>query len=212
MRTIVVAVLLTLASIPVFATYTGLIAVPSTDVLPTGKLHLDIDSYLALNGDEGGSYIDYGLLYGLLPGVEVGVDVLSGLDQPVFANAKWQILSPQQSPVPLAIGLASAGNDVDPFFYGVGSYAFKGVRLTAGGYTGNDLGPDDSGIILGLDGCYGKWWLAADYFSGENAIGSWNVGVGYPIADNVGIIVGYDNYNLEGLPDYVNVQVDINLN
>lgn len=215
MRTLAVVVLLTLASIPVFATYSGLIAIPSTDVLATGKLHLDVDSYYTpLSGSEGGAFINSGLLYGPFPRMEAGIDVISGSDKPVLFNAKYQVVSPNETPAALALGLFNLGFDADPVYYGVASYAFTGVRLTGGYYTGDEevLGDDDSGVMLGLDGCSGKFWLAADYFGGDNALGSWNVGVGYPLADNVGIIVGYDNYNLDELGEAINIQIDVNLN
>ena len=106
--------------------------------------------------------------------------------------------------------------------YGLVSYTLPasafGVRVTAGGYSGQKTGlqvpgagdPETSGYLAGLDKTIGKWWLGADYQSGRNVVGAASVGVGYSIDDKTSVILGYDHYNV-GEPHSINFQVDMNL-
>lgn len=212
MRTIVAALFL-LASIPLFATPSTLVTIPSTDIQPKGVWHLGADSVVPTDGSP--AFVDVGLTYGVTERFEVGIDYISGTTSPVWGNAKFLLIPADQSPVAVAAGIYNTGTSNlvnQQIAYAVGSTSLAGIRLTFGGYTGNDdaLGGDDTGYLLGLDRTQGKWWLGADYASGENAIGSWNLGVGYALTDKVGFIVGYDNFNSDALPDAFNIQFDVN--
>lgn len=239
MRTIITAASLLLASIPLFATPTGLVAIPSTDIQPKGVWHLGVDLFVYNGGDSAPTpFVDANVTYGVLPRVEVGVDVINGTDSPVWGNAKVQLLTPSQSPVVVAAGIYNAGSSGalnQSVAYAVASTTFAksregdtpegktcfhviptaldGTRLTAGVFQGREeaLGDDNSGYMVGLDRCVGKYWLGADYMSGKSGLGSVNVGVGYAITDKVGVILGYDNYNAAGVPDSLNFQFDWNL-
>lgn len=239
MRTIITAASLLLASIPLFATPSTLVTIPSTDIQAKGTWHLGVDSFVYNGGDSAPTpLIDAGVTYGVLPRVEVGADLINGTDSPLWGNAKVQLLTPDQSPVVVAAGIYNAGSSDalnQSVTYAVASTTFAGsregdtpegktcfkgmpavldgTRLTAGVYKGREeaLGDDDSGLMVGLDRCVGKYWLGADYFSGNSGLGSWNVGVGYAITDKVGVILGYDNYNATGVPDSWNFQFDWNL-
>ncbi|HEX2949564.1 MAG TPA: hypothetical protein VHV83_08365 [Armatimonadota bacterium] len=211
MRTII-TVALFLVSIPLLATPSTLVTIPSTDIQPKGVWHFGADSM----GNSNGSFTDVGLTYGISSRVEAGVDLVTGQDNPLWFNGKVQLLPPDKSPVALAVGIYNTGTASltnQSIAYIVGSSTISGTRLTYGGYKGQSdaLGDDDNGIMLGIDRTMGKWWLGADYASGKNAIGSWNVGVGYSFTDKISVILGYDNFNTEGVPDAFNVQLDANL-
>ncbi len=218
MRTIVATFLLLVACLVALATPSTLVTIPSTDIQPTKIWHLGMDTIMPLTGSESVPFADFGLTYGLTPRLEAGIDLVSPADNPLWLNAKFLVLTPAQSPVPVAVGVYNFGtNDLEnqQVLYAVGSYAFAPARLTAGLWQANDsaavIGSEDSGIMLGLDKTLGAWWLGADYMSGKSGLGSINVGVGYALSDKVGFIIGYDNYNAGSLKDAVNFQLDVNL-
>jgi hypothetical protein len=216
MRTILTLCLL-LAAVPLLATPSTLVWIPSTDIQPRGVLHLGVDSYVFTAGDDSPApIVDFSLTYGITPKVEVGIDLFSNTGDPLFFNGKVQLLSPTEKlPLAVAAGIYNAGTagaTNQSLWYAVGSYTCNGTRLTAGGYTGRNeaLGDDHSGLLLGLDKQLNKTiWLGVDYQSGDNPVGALNFGVGYTLSENVSVIVGYDIYNVGG-PDSVNFQLDAN--
>lgn len=210
------SIVLCLTALSAWSTPSTLVYIPSTDIQPRGVWHLGMDSYAYTAGDDASAFVDLGLTYGLTNRVEVGIDVISGADSPVWLNGKVQLLTPAQSPVALAAGIYNhSDSDVtgQNMLYLVGSSTLRGTRFTYGYYTGNDdvLTPDDSGVLLGIDRTFGRWWLGADYQGGDNAVGAANIGVGYAISETVGLILGYDDYNADGAGSTVNFQLDINL-
>ena len=225
MRTIV-ATLLVLAGICAFATPTTLVYIPSTDIQGAKTWHLDQDSYIFTNGDGSPAvtpnFTDVGVLYGVNSAVEFGVDVISGAKNPVWLNAKWQVLSPDKSPVALAIGAYNWNFTDNPakqnMAYLEGSSLYAGTRFSYGYYTGDKTGltnalgaGDKSGVLIGIDRTINsKWWVAIDYQGGKNAVGALSPGVEYNFTDKIGVIVGYDYYNDHRIPGSVNVQLDAN--
>lgn len=224
MRTIMTIFLSLLATVSLYATSSGLVTIPSTDIQPKGSWHLGVDSIVFPDGAASpASLVDFGLTYGFNDNVEAGFDLLSGTDNPLYLNAKVLLLSPARSPVALAVGVFNAGT-VKPkdssIFYAVASTtlpeSMKGIRLTAGSYLAQkaNLGNENCGIMLGLDKTVGKYWLAVDYLSGSNALGSVNLGLGYTVSDNSSFIIGYNMFNdatFVGSNDAINFQYDLNL-
>ena len=237
MRTLCVTLLL-LASVPLLATPSGLTWIPDTDTQTAHVWHLDSDTYIysgGLNGSlSNAPYVDEGVLYGVTSRVEVGVDYAAEFanakgvrESPFFFNAKYQLLAPSASAkCPFTFSVCAC--NVSPtsaanaqMLYGVGSIAFHNgmTRFTAGGYEGRQsvIGADNGGCLLGAEQYLDKakkWWLSADFQSGENLYGAINGGLGYNITPNLEVIAGYDHYNdpsIVGANSSVNVQVDINL-
>ncbi|MHB9133187.1 MAG: hypothetical protein ACYDBB_19125 [Armatimonadota bacterium] len=228
MRTII-ATLLFLVSVPLFATPSTLIWIPSTDIQPQGVWHVGSDMYVYDNNGDTAPFIDAGLTYGVTPRIELGVDYAGSFanpgsgdtSNPAWFNGKVLLVAPtEQTPFALAAGVYNAGFDSDNnmgVIYGIGSYTYSGTRFSLGAYTGKKSvlapagsGLDDSGILAGIDRTVGKWWFGADYQSGKNALGAWNVGVGYAVDAKTSFIVGYDHYNV-GAPHSFTLQVDMNL-
>lgn len=214
----IVTVLLLLAGSQLLATPSTLLTIPSTDIQPKGVWHLGADSVIFGGGAEAApaSFVDVGLTYGMTSRLEVGIDLVSGQDNPLWGNAKYQLLAPESSPLALAVGVynaASSRTTNQQIAYVVGSTTVSDVRFTLGGYAGRKeaLAGDDTGILAGIDLTRGKWWYGADYAGGKNAIGSWNVGIGYALTEKIGVIVGYDNYHTPDASDGYNIQFDVNL-
>lgn len=215
MRTFM-ALFLLAASLAVLATPSTLVYIPSTDIQPTGVWHLGADSYVFTGEGAGSAFVDTGLTYGVIPRVEAGIDLTSNTANPLWLNAKVLLLSPDTSPVALAVGAYNFSTTTatrQNLLYGIASTTFSGIRLTGGYYTGSKgvMDPDQSGILLGVDRTVGKYWLGADFQGGKNPVGAWNVGVGYALTDKIGFIIGYDHYHLQAIKPSLNFQLDANL-
>jgi hypothetical protein len=229
MRTIMIAGLFLLASVPLLAAMSGLTWIPSTDTQASKTWHLNSYSYIYTNGGQSAPLVDDGVLYGLNSRIELGADVDSGfanasgeVTNPLLFNAKYQFITPSAK-VPVAV--AAGACNVSPqtaanaeMLYGVASYQFnKGLsRVTAGGYSVRKsvAGVDNTGYMVGAEDNIGKWWLTADFQSGENTYGAVNGGVGYNLTPKVLLFVGYDHYNnptVVGAKSSVNFQVGITL-
>jgi hypothetical protein len=96
--------------------------------------------------------------------------------------------------------------------YVLASYAAKVGRFALGYAVGSrrTLGTDQDQVWASYDRALSdKWWVGADYISGDSFMGSLNVGAAYTIADNVSMILGYDFYNAPGAKDTVTAQLDV---
>jgi hypothetical protein len=72
------------------------------------------------------------------------------------------------------------------------------------------LGTGEDQLWLSYDKALNdQWWVGADYVSGSSPMGSLNLGVGYTLADNVSMILGYDFYNAARATDTATVQLDL---
>lgn len=219
--------LLCLTALPVLATPSGLMWIPNTDIQPYQVWHIDSDALLYTNGGDTGAFADEGVEYGALPELELGVDTVNNFiniqgagRNPFWFNGKYQLITPSaMQRFALAVGVEYVGVQSSSNIrqlYVVGSYRFDGLRFTAGGYSASQsvVGHDNTGVLLGLDYSYGKWWYDTDYQSGHNLIGTYNVGVGYNFTDKLELLVGMTFFNaadLVGANSALNVQVDINI-
>lgn len=193
--------------------------------------------------DGSGSFpTDVGLTMGVLPfekiQMEVGVDLLESSDDPLFFNAK--IGSPEGalfsgSPA-LQLGLFNVGTKRNStnqnIFYGVIGKTIPLLgRISAGPYIGNSKvlrdsegNKENTGFMVAFDrgfiptkdksgAEYNKVVLAADYASGENAIGGGGVGLYYYFTKNISFLTGpvwFNNQTINGRWKWT-TQIDINI-
>lgn len=223
----VVLTMLTLVSGLAYATPSTQIWNPSTDIQAAGSWHLGIDDYFTVEDRTSGGYsfpTDLGLTYGLLPGLEIGVDAFLPQAAPASSlvlNAKYGI--PEKDSLPaIAIGGFGFGlqtNVTDQnVFYGVVAKTFPIGRLSAGYFLGNEkllLDPsgnkDNAGLILTWDKAItDKIWACVDYAGTKSALGATFVGLSYAFASNTSVIFGYGQYNNSAKPT-ITTQLDINL-
>ncbi len=191
----------------------------------------------------GGSFpTDLGLTVGVLPfekfQMEVGVDVVEASDNPVYFNLKMG--SPEGvlfkgSPA-LELGIFNVGTKKDVTDQNVVDLiigkSFQGVgRFSAGPYIGNDRllvdskgKKDNTGWMAafdrgfhpaqGADGTqFNRFVVAADYASGDNAIGGGSIGAYYFFTKDISLLLGHVWFNDEGVngkPKWT-IQLDINL-
>jgi len=207
-----------------FATPSTQIWNPSTDIQAKGVMHLGIDNYFTSVGPADGGYAfptDIGLTYGVLPGLEVGIDAFEPQTSPLVFNAKYGIAEGEAMPS-VAIGGfgfgTSAGVTDQNVLYGVIAKTFPLGRLTAGYFSGNPkvlLDPsgkaDQSGVILTWDkSLTDKIWACVDYAGSKSALGALFYGFSYAFSSNTSVIFGYGTYN-NGTKPTITTQLDINI-
>jgi len=210
-----------------------------SDIQPYRVLHVGIDNYFTIgkkasSGEQGSFPTDVGLTIGVLPfeklQMEVGVDALYPSDYPYYLNGK--IGTPENalfshSPA-LNVGILNVGlkhgvtdqNVLDAVAgvtlpYGLG-------RLHAGAYAGNrkvlvngDGKADAAGWMIGYDRVLipDKLSIAADYMSGDNALGGGGVGLSYSFDKNVSLLFGpvwFNDKAVNGATKWT-AQLDVNL-
>jgi hypothetical protein len=222
-----------------FATGSGIVWIPSTDVQPFKIVRFGIDNYFTVfkkgPGNGGLAFpTDIGLTVGVLPQsfpihIEAGFDLMEPQDSPWSLNAKAGVqedLFFTGSPA-IAAGVGSLGfkQGVTDFniFYTVASRVFPVVgRFTAGYYSGNEnilrdqTGiPNQYGIIVGWDRAFPELSenlvLAMDYQDGVHAFGAFSIGATWNFTKNVGVMFGYNFYNHGFFPDTFTTQLDINI-
>lgn len=210
----------------------------TTDVQPYGVWHIGIDNYYTISSKIGNVKApndlatDLGLTVGVLPyekiNLEVGIDYLEGQDYPLFFNAKFG--TPEGSIFPgapaLNLGIFNVGTKNDVTNYNI-VHAMVGKsipmvgRLHVGYYSGNeDLMVDkkgekeNDGFMIGYDRWIvkDKFMFAADYASGENALGGGGFGVYWFFAPNASLLTGpvwFENDAVNGDWKWT-TQLDIN--
>jgi hypothetical protein len=183
---------------------------------------------------------DIGLTLGLLPfekvRAEIGIDLLEPADAPLYFNAKIGL--PEGALFPsaptLQIGVFNVGTESgvtnQNVVYGVIGKSLRGIgRLSAGPYAGNrklladrNGRKESSGFMVAFDrgflpsggvaGAYNRVVFAADYASGENAVGGGGFGLYYFFTADISLLTGPVWFNAETIngPWKWTVQVDIN--
>lgn len=199
------------------ATPSSIIVIPSTDTVDKGTLHLDLDTLFTVGqGADNSSTLSIGATYGVTDDLEIGFDYLSDTADPLIANVKYQVYEDDRLSV--ALGgwlLGDAGTTGGNQVYGLVSHTGGAGRFAVGYASGSrsTFGRDQNQLWLSYDRDLGdRWWVGADYISGDSSLGGLNLGVGYSFADNGGLIVGYDIYNDNSLDNTLTVQVDVDLN
>jgi hypothetical protein len=196
-----------------------------SDVQAFNTWHLGIDNYFtvdkkAASGDQGAFPTDIGITVGILPfdkvQLEVGIDALYPSDNPYYFNAK--LGAPEGSifngAPALNIGIFNVGTkrgvtDYDIVDFVVGkTLPWSLGRLHAGYYIGNgdvlvsSSGErEEDGFMVAYD-CWllkDKVLLAADYASGDNAIGGGGVGIYYYFTKDISVLVGPVWFNDKGI-------------
>jgi len=185
---------------------------------------------------------DAGLTVGVLPfeklQMEVGIDLLEPSDDPVFFNAK--IGAPEGalfSGAPaLQVGIINAGTKKDVtdynIVYGVIGKSFPAVgRFSVGPYVGNSKvlvdangNKENKGWMAAFDhgfmpvkdaegNEFNRLVFAADYASGNNALGGGAAGLYYYFTKNISLLTGPVWFNEEAINGKWKwtIQLDINV-
>ena len=184
MKTLIITLFLMMATaLPVAATPSTLIWIPSTDIQAQDKTHFGIDYYFTpqpmKQGETTGAFTtpDYGLTAGY-KNFEFGIDFISGQNDPVYFNAKVKVLGKKATDLNLVAGIYNWGTTSATnaeVKYVLGSAATKdGTRFILGYGFGRQeaLGNDNNMIMAGIDKQLSeKWWVAVDYQGGKKRSG-----------------------------------------
>jgi hypothetical protein len=202
--------------LPVLATPSTIIYIPSTDVQAPKTMHLGLDTYFTFDGKGVGNTVDTGLTWGFKK-FEVGVDHVGGTDDPFMGNIKFQALTESSKMPAISLGAYNLGGKKNGLagnlWYVLGSKTFQFGRLHLGYQHGEKsrVGVDENMLLAAWDKQLNKkWWGAADYASGDSAFGALSFGAGYTFSENTSVVFGYDIYNNGAFEDTITVQVDIN--
>jgi hypothetical protein len=182
-----VLLLLMLASLPCMATYSGLVVIPTADVLADGEYCIEPQIDDTFGGD-GEQVRILNTQFGLASRLEAGVDydLSEDVDTRVFLNAKYLLLPGTQKSPAVAVGVCGIGEDVRSSSYVVGT---------------QEIAPS-SRVHLGVMRIEGKnrWFVGADYAVSEKltlmadyTYGDENcssVGFDYAVSDKVSIFGG----------------------
>lgn len=223
MKTVIVTGLLMMSFlVPVSATPSSLIWIPSTDIQTQDKTHFGIDSYFTPQplkaGETTGAFTtpDYGLTWGY-KNFEFGIDYIASQNDPVYFNAKVKLLGKKATDLNLVAGIYNVGTTSatnSEVKYVMGSVATKdGTRFTLGYGFGRQevLGDDHNMIMAGIDKQLNdKWWVGVDYQGGKSSLGALSVGAAYNFTPNVSLLVGYSFYNNQDYKNTITTQIDIN--
>jgi len=194
------------------------------DVQPYKVWHLGIDNYFTMTSKGADKAIndlstDVGLTVGVLPyeklNLEVGLDYLEGTNYPLYFNFKFG--TPEGALFPgspgLALGMWNIGTKSDVTNYNIihgmiGKTIPQIGRVHIGAYSGNkDLlksstGEEEAtGFMIGWDRWLvkDKFMLAADYASGDNAVGGGGFGLYWFFAPNASMLMGPVFFNDDGV-------------
>lgn len=224
MKKILALVLLLVSTlvVPVSATPSGIVWIPSTDIQASDKTHFGIDNYFTAAplkaGESTGAFTTptIGLTWGA-KSFEFGFDYVASQNDPLYFNAKAKLFGKKPTNLNMVAGiyaLGTTGLTNQEVKYLLGSISTKdGTRFSLGYGLGREeaLGPDYKMVLASIDKQLNdKWWIGVDYQGGKSALGALNFGVAYSFAPNASILLGYDIYNNDSYKDTFTVQLDIN--
>lgn len=236
---LILAGLVTFGAKSAEATPSTQIWIPSTDTQAFGTVHLGVDNYTTIfkkAEDGGGDFpTTMGLTFGVGEteslGLEIGFDLKEPSDDPIFLNAKIQLIEDSLfSFFPaIAIGGYDFGTNSEETDFNITyilmAKTFSALgRLSIGYYYGNESllldaegEKDNSGVLASFDRTLAeiddRLWIAIDYMGGNNSYGALSFGFAWRFAENMSAILGYDIFNetKTGGENTVTVQFDIDL-
>lgn len=212
-KVLLTTLLATMITLPVSATPSSIVWVPSTDLQPQDQVHLGIDNYFTAN--DGDYPTDIGLTWGFKNG-EVGIDYMASQDHPMLFNFKVGLVNDTEHNFKVVAGVQGLGTSSDTnqaLKYVLASQtAADGVRYSLGYGVGREeaIGDDNKMVIASIDKMLtDKVWAGVDYMSGDSALGALSFGASYNFASNVSVLLGYDIYNNDSENTFT-TQLDIN--
>lgn len=205
------------------------------DIQPTGVTHVGIDDYFRVGSSSGIAQLstdvgpEWGATLSSKLAIEYGFDVFGGVDDPLYFNAKIgyreNVLS-KNAPA-LQLGFFNFGTkkdvtDQNILYLVAGKSLPDGrTRVSAAYYVGNsDVlrssagDSENTGYMLAADYQLvpGRWVLAADYASGDNAVGGGGVGAYYYFTKDISLLFGPVWFNDTGINGDMKWTTQLDLN
>jgi len=164
----------TLATGMAHATYSGLLIIPTADLVAPGEYSagLELDGTFAGHGDE---WWALNAEFGVSPRLEAGLDLAltADADTRVFMDAKYLLMPDKERSPAVAAGICNVGSHLKAVPYLVASHDFGPMRAHAG--------------VASIEGA-GRWFVGADRPLSErlSVLGDYTNG-----SDNAASIAGY---------------------
>lgn len=178
--------LLALTAAPSPATYTGLVVIPTAEIVDENHYCVE----LQLDGEISGGHSEAHILntqFGINPRLEAGLDIdLSrDADSRLLVNAKYMLVSGHERLPDLAAGVHTLSHDVRSVPYIVATKSFGRIR----GHLGGQRCEGKQHFFVGSDyALTDKWTVMADYTSGDDNFSS--VGLDYQFSDKFALTAG----------------------
>jgi hypothetical protein len=190
----------------------ALMNAPSTDVVPSKKVYVEMDFLTNYAWQREGSFQNYipRTVIGVAKNIEAGVNVsfthVSGEDSPVEIqpNVKWQFYSSESNGTAAAVGCIlytpitnRGGTDTLGQCYAVASKQMSGKygpRFTGGAYTliGAANERTKGGAIVGYEQpLVNRLSLIIDWFSGDNRFGYVSPALSFATTKDSSLSAGY---------------------
>ena len=191
---------------------TTILNTPSTDVVTSKKVYVEMDFLTNYAWQREGSFQNYipRVVVGIPGKLEAGVNVsfthISGQDLPVEVqpNVKWQFYKNEKAGVAAATGCIlytpmnhRAGTDTLGQCYVVGSKQFsgnRGPRFHGGAYSlvGAPSERTKQGAILAYEQpLFNRFSFLVDWFSGDNRFGYVSPGISIATSKTTALTTGY---------------------
>jgi hypothetical protein len=184
--TAVIAAAALAGGMPAGACYSGLVLIPTADVVESGNFSLEAQFDGAFAHGHGDARI-LNTELGLTPRFEAGVDrdFTKDADTREFLNAKYVSLAPGKRHPAVAVGICNVGHNMKSNPYAVATTDFHAAR----GHFGVVSTDGNGRWFVGADSPVNKkLTLMADYTSGDE--NSSSIGFSYQISDRFGITSG----------------------
>ena len=186
--------LLLLGASSAHATYSGLVLIPTADMVPAGEYAVE----LQLDGTLAEDKVDTRLFntqFGFTPRLEVGLDfdLSKDIDSRILTNAKYIISPGGENRPSVALGTFNLAPNFKHTPYIVATQDFKSMR----GHLGIMRTDSKNRLFVGADyQVNNKITLMADYTAG--AENSSSAGINYQLSDRFGILSGVQFPNAGG--------------
>lgn len=210
-RSLLIALVLVTSAI-VATAQSGVLFIPSTSTQDKGTFHLSLETYHHFDRYEKGGFQSYGpaMVYGLSKNVEAGLNYYAtrnadGWAHHIEPHIKWKVYEKEDTGTAVAFGMLafvplnkrSISQDAAQF-YAAASKQFKtagDLKITGGLYTvatGDDEFGTRSGVMAGIEKpISNRFSVVADWTSGNNSLGTSNIGLSYKAKESQNLTFAY---------------------
>jgi len=199
------AAVFVLATSPCLAAYSGLTIIPTADVLPTGHVCVDYQTYARTRLGAGADAAYLNTQTGVGDRAEMGIDLDFTQDAETGALANGKVsLRPVESGLGIAVGVYNAGDNLRPFSY-LAATRPVGERLRL--HLGAQRTPErDNQGFAGLEyGLTERVWLWGEYLAGDENASA--VTIYYQCSEHWGIALSLQRPNGRDSDDMIVVDI-----
>ncbi|MCL5104565.1 MAG: hypothetical protein M1133_10715 [Armatimonadetes bacterium] len=190
-----VAILGAFSMCAAFACYSGLLLIPTTDVVGRGEYSMEYQNDFSTPITRDNRATLFNTEYGISRGLELGFDVDASptADTDAIGNIKYAFELGGGTKLPVAIGSYNMSQNLKSATYGVVGQTFGFGRLSLGALRTDTATRWFAGVDRPISD---RWTLMADYTSGRENY--WSVGANYVVSDRYSVLAGVEYPNVPG--------------